>query len=137
MIILLIILGIIALLVVWVISVQRKLVSGDELCQNSMSQIGVQQQSRWDAISTLADLVKSYNEFEYKTLTDVIAQRKEINGNSTAAEADAQEGALTKAFNQIKLVAEQYPALKSNENYGKIMDSVNTYENQVRTSRMV
>ena len=47
---LLVILGLLALLVLWVISVQRKLVSQDELCSNSMSQIGVQQKSRWDAI---------------------------------------------------------------------------------------
>ena len=44
---------------------------------------------------------------------------------------------MTGMVKQIKLVAEQYPDLKANENYGKCMDSVNVYENQVRTSRMV
>ena len=42
-----IVIAIIALLVLWVISVQRKLVNQDELCQNAMSTIGVQQESRW------------------------------------------------------------------------------------------
>lgn len=132
-----IIIAIIALLVLWVIGVQRKLVAQDELCQNSMSQIGVQQQSRWDALTALVDLVKSYNEHEYKTLRDVIAMRKDINGNSSAADVNAQEQAMTGLLRDIKVVAEQYPELKANENYAKIMDSVNTYENQVRTSRMV
>ena len=132
-----IIIAIAALLVLWVISVQRKLVSQDELCQNAMSQIGVQQQSRWDAITALVDLTKSYNEHEYNTLKDIIAQRKQINGNSSAAEADAQENAMGSVLKQINVVAEQYPDLKANENYGKPMDSVNVYENQVRQSRMV
>ena len=131
------IIAIVALLVIWVISVQRKLVSKDELCKNSMSQIGVQQESRWDALKALAELTKSYNEHEYKTLRDIIAQRTSIGRSSTASEADAQEDMLTSVTSRIFAVAEQYPDLKANENYAKTMDSVNTYENQVRMSRMV
>lgn len=132
----LIILAVIALLVVWVIGVQRKLVEKDELCKNALSQIGVQQASRWDALTALVELVKSYNEHEYNTLRDVIAQRKTINGSSSVAEAQAQEQVLTGLVRNINLVAEQYPDLKANENYAKCMDSVNVYENQVRLSRM-
>lgn len=132
-----IIIAIVVLAVLWVTSVQRKLVAKDELCQNSMSQIGVQQQSRWDAITALVDLVRSYNEHEYNTLKDVISMRRQINGASSPAEADAQETAITGALKQINVVAEQYPELKANENYAKLMDNVNQYENQVRVSRMV
>ena len=133
---LLIILAIVALLVLWVIGVQRKLVEKDELCKNALSQIGVQQASRWDALTALVELVKSYNEHEYNTLRDVIAQRKNITGESTVAEAQAQEQVLTGLVRNINVVAEQYPELKANENYAKAMDSVNLYENQVRLSRM-
>ena len=132
----LIILAIVALLVLWVIGVQRKLVEKDELCKNALSQIGVQQASRWDALTALVELVKSYNEHEYNTLRDVIAQRKNITGESTVAEAQAQEQVLTGLVRNINLVAERYPDLKANENYAKAMDSVNLYENQVRLSRM-
>jgi len=132
-----IIIGIVLLLVLWVIGVQRKLVRQEELCKNAMSQIGVQQSSRWDALSALAELTKSYNEHEYETLKSVIAQRANISGTSKASEADAQEGILTQALSRIVAVAEQYPDLKANQNYAKTMDSVNMYENQVRTSRMV
>lgn len=132
-----IILAIVAVLVLWVISVQRKLVSSEELCKNAMSQIGVQQSSRWDALTALVELVKSYNEHEYNTLKDVIAMRREINSGSSVADAEAQEQAIAGAIKQINVVAEQYPDLKANDNYAKAMDAVNTYENQVRTSRMV
>jgi len=133
----LIIVVIVAILVLWFVRIQRKLVSQEELCKNAMSQIGVQQQSRWDALTALAELVKSYNDHEYKTLRDIIAERRDITGNSKPEEADAQESAMAGVVKQIKLVAERYPELKANENYAKAMDSVNTYENQVRTSRMV
>jgi len=132
-----IILAVLALLVIWVVSVQRKLVAQDEKCNNSMSQIGVQQQSRWDALSALVDLVKSYNEHEYNTLKEVVAMRKSITGTSTASDVLAQDQAMGGLLRNIQVVAEQYPDLKANENYGKLMDSVNTYENQVRLSRMV
>ena len=55
----LIVIGILAILVIWVISVQRNLISNEFLCKIAMSQIGVQMSSRWDALTALADLIKS------------------------------------------------------------------------------
>lgn len=133
---LLIIAAIAVLLVLWGISIQRQLVSLDESCKNSMSQIGVQQASRWDALSALAELTKSYDEHEYRTLMDVISQRVKVGAESTAADAQKQEEVLQGAFKKIIAVAEQYPQLKASEMYAKTMESVNTYENQVRMSRM-
>lgn len=132
-----IIVAIIAIVVFWFMGIQRKLVSSDELCQNSMSQIGVQQQSRWDAVSALVKLTKSYNEHEYNTLVDVIKQRKDITRTSAVADANAQEDVLVAAADKIRFVAEQYPELKADATYAKTMDSLNNYENQVRMSRMV
>jgi len=132
-----IIIAIAAVLVLWFISVQRKLVKEDEMCKNSLSQIGVQQSSRWDALTAVAELVKSYNEHEYNTLMNVIAQRKTTDASSSIEDIEAQEKAISGAIRQINVVAEQYPDLKAADNYSKAMESVNTYENQVRMSRMV
>ena len=128
---------IIAVLVLWFIRCQRELVKLEEICKNGLSQIGVQQASRWDALTALAELTKSYSEYEFNTLQQVIAQRKAITGASTSADANAQESLLSNAMSRIVAVAEQYPQLKASETYTKTMDSVNTYENQVRMSRMV
>lgn len=126
-----------ALLVLWFISAQRKLVSTEEKCGNAMSQIGVQQNSRWDAVSSLADITRSYNEHEYKTLSDVIAQRKTLSKSSSADDAAKQESLIASALGQIAVVVEQYPDIKANQNYAKLMDSLNDYENNVRMARMV
>lgn len=131
-----VIIALLALVVLWGIGVQRQLVSAEEICKNSLSQIGVQQNSRWDALTSLLEMVKSYNEHEYNTLKDVVAMRKPITGASTAEEANAQEAALGKLASGINVVVERYPELKANENYAKMMDSINSYENNVRLARM-
>lgn len=131
------IIAIVVIVALWFIGVQRSLVSKEELCKNSLSQIGVQQASRWDALKALAEMTKSYSEFEYKALMDIIAQRKPVTAGSTAADANSQENMLTQAMTHIMAVGEQYPQLKASETYTKTMDSINTYENQVRMSRMV
>ena len=127
---------IVVLLVLWLISAQRKLVNADELSKNALSQIGVQQNSRWDALTALADQVRSYNEHEYNTLKDIIAQRSPIGRDSSVQDAQAQEAKIEAALKQISVVVERYPELKANEMYNKSMDAVNVYENQVRVSRM-
>ncbi|MDD2294201.1 MAG: LemA family protein [Bacteroidales bacterium] len=137
MITIIVIVAIVAILVLWFISVQRKLVSKEELCKNSLSQIGVQMSSRWDALTALAELTKGYSEHEYNTLKDIIAQRKNITSSSSVNEANAQESMLAQAMSRFNLVVEQYPDLKAQTIYSETMASVNTYENQVRMSRMV
>ena len=135
--VLVVLLVIVVLIVGWFIGVQRQLVSLDENVNNAMSQIGVNLSSRFDALTGLLDLVKGYNEHEYKTLSDVIKMRTSIGSKSSAADADAQENIITEAVGKIMAVAEAYPDLKSNTNYQNLMNSLNDYESKVRQSRLV
>lgn len=132
-----VILIIIIILIFWIISVQRKLVVLDENINNAKSQIAVQLTSRFDALTSLLDLVKGYNEHEYKTISDIIKLRSDIGVKSSAHDIDSQEDLLTSAISKIKVVAEAYPDLKSNTNYQNLMNSLNDYESKVRTSRLV
>ena len=86
--IVLILIGILVLIVFWIIGVQRQLVKLDEMVTNAMSQIGVQVTSRFDALTGLLDLVKGYNEHEYKSLTDIIKMRSSIGASSTASDVN-------------------------------------------------
>lgn len=132
-----IIVAIIVVIVLWFISVQRMLVSLDENVNNAMSQIGVNLTSRFDALTGLLDLVKGYNEHEYKTLSDVIKMRTSIGSHSKASDVEAQENIISEAMGKIMAVAEAYPDLKSNTNYQNLMNSLNDYETKVRQSRLV
>lgn len=135
----LIIIGIIiVLLVMWVISVQRRLVGLDENINNAMSQIGVQFSSRFDALTALLDLTKGYAAHESQTLIETIKSRRSvITATSTPEDVMKQEGIISEALGRISMVTEQYPELKANENYMKCMNAVDIYEKMVRTSRLI
>lgn len=128
---------VIVLLFLWGVSSQNKLVHTEELCGNALSQIGVQQASRWDALNALADLTKGYSEQEYRMLMDTIAARRNVGPKSSASDAQEQETMLSQSFGRINALAEAYPDLKSNTVYLKTMESVQDFEDKVRMSRMV
>ena len=70
--------ALVAILVVWAISVQRKLVVMDENINNAMSQIGVQLSSRFDALTALLDLTKGYAAHESQTLIETVKSRRSV-----------------------------------------------------------
>ncbi|WP_423237165.1 LemA family protein [Desulfonispora thiosulfatigenes] len=129
---------IVAVIVLWTISTQRKLVVLDENISNSMSQIGVQLSSRFDALTALLDLTKAYAKHESETLIETIKSRRSvITAKSTPDDVLRQEGVISEALGRIAMVTEQYPELKANQTYIKTMDAVETFENMVRTSRLI
>ncbi len=127
-----------AVIVLWIISTQRKLVVLDENISNAMSQIGVQLSSRFDALTALLDLIKGYASHESETLIETIKSRRSmITPKSTPDDVLRQEEIISEALGGIAMVTEQHPELKANHTYIKTMDAVQTYENMVRTSRMI
>ena len=124
-------------LVMWVISVQNKLVKADEISKNALKQINVQQMSRYDAIKALVKLTREYAGYEGETLQKVIAERKITSSpNPTVADINANERALSGLTAQVTAVAAQYPQLKANEGYLNTMKDIKAYEENVRLSRM-
>jgi LemA protein len=129
---------VVVLIVIWVLSTQRKLVVMDENINNAMSQIGVQLSSRFDALTALLDLTRGYAAHESQTLIETIKSRRSvITAKSTPDEVLKQEGVISEALGRISMVAEQYPELKADKNYAKCMDAVDSYEKMVRTSRLI
>lgn len=118
------------------ISTQRNLVNTDELCGNALSQIGVQQTSRWDALVNLSKMTQKYSDYEYQTLMSIVGERKNISPKSSTSEVEEQEKLLQQVSSKLFALAEAYPDLKADQVYITTMDSVNDYENKVRMSRM-
>ncbi len=133
-----IIVALIIILILWLISTQRKLVALDENISNALSQIGVQLSARFDALTSLLELTQGYAEHESETLRETIAARRSvITPASTAAEVAAQENLITEALGKINMVAEQYPDLKANQNYMQTMSAVEKYEDSLRAARLI
>lgn len=111
----------VALLFVFVFQgVQNKAIGLEEQITTAQSEIKIQEKRRADLIPNLVDCVKSYNEHEYNTLMGVIAER--------GAGSD-------EAVTQVLLTLENYPELKSNENYKQLMTELATTENLIASTR--
>ena len=134
---LIIIIAIIAILVVWVVSVQNRLVKNDEFCNNALKQINVQQISRYDALQALVKLTREYASYEADTLQKIVEARKITSSPSpSVADINANEQVLKEIGAKLIAVAEAYPELKANQNYQQTMQSIEKYEENVRLSRM-
>ena len=123
--IILIVVALVVGVIFYIISTQRSLVQLEELCKNALSQIGVQLTSRWDLVQALVKMVEN----------TINARRNDRV--ETADDVQKQESAIGTVIGQVRAVAERYPDLKAIEAYQKAMDSMDNYENKVRTSRMV
>ena len=134
---LIVIIAIIAVVALWAISVNNKLVKSDEFCNNALKQINVQQISRYDALQALIKLTRAYASYEADTLQKIVDARKITSSPApTAAEINANEEALKEISAKLIAVAEAYPDLKANQNYQQTMQSIEKYEENVRLSRM-
>ena len=135
--IILIIIVVLAVMVIgYIITTQRELVHLDELCKNATSQISVQLNSRWDAITALAKTAAQYAKHESETLINTIRERR-IGNVTTAEQINEQQGAISQVLGRLIAIGEAYPELKANTLYQEAMDGMRDYEEKVRMSRMV
>ena len=134
---LILLLAVAAVLILWVISIQNKLVKSDEICNNALKQINVQQMSRYDALLALVKLTREYSSYEAETLQKIVEARKITSSPApTVDDINANESALKEIGARLIAVAEAYPELKANQNYQQTMQSIEKYEENVRLSRM-
>lgn len=129
---------IVAVIVLWAISTQRRLVMLDENISSTMYQVGVQMSSRFDILLALLDLTKDYMRHESGKLMKIINSRRSIiTANLTPEDVLCQEGIISDAMSRVAIITEQYPELKENQTYSKAMDALQTLETMVRTSRLI
>ncbi|WBW49525.1 LemA family protein [Peptoniphilus equinus] len=124
----------VGIVLIYIITTQNRLVRTRENISNALSQIGVNQTSRFDILSQLAKATASYSKHEYRTLMDVIDARQTPQTPKTV---DDNEARIQQAMTTIHAVAEQYPDLKASVVYQNTMAQMDNYENKVRTARMV
>lgn len=141
--VLIVLLGLVVFLIIvavavflWFVSTQRELVNLDEKCNNALSQIKVQLNSRWDALLALAKSASAYAKHESETLIKTI-QSRQTTEVRTAGDVNQQQTAFNEVFGRLMAVREAYPELKASDLFEKTMDGVKEYEENVRMSRMI
>lgn len=141
--VLIVLLGLVVFLIIvavaiflWFVSTQRELVNLDEKCNNALSQIKVQLNSRWDALLALAKSASAYAKHESETLIKTI-QSRQTTEVRTAGDVNQQQTAFNEVLGRLMAVREAYPELKASDLFEKTMDGVKEYEENVRMSRMI
>lgn len=143
-----IILAVIALLLLWIVSIYNRLVALRNQVKNGWSQIDVQLQRRYDLIPNLVETVKGYMQFEKSTLEAVIAARNQAAAareqimksadapsGSSMKELMGAETALRGGLGQIFALAENYPQLRASETMQRLQEELSSTENKVAFSR--
>lgn len=136
---------ILALFVLFLISVYNKLVTLRNRYKNAFSQIDVQLKRRYDLIPNLVETAKAYMSHEKNTLEAVIAARNQaMTVNKSAAgeltaqgirEIGAAEMNLTGALGRFMALSESYPDLKANQNMMQLTEELSSTENKISFAR--
>lgn len=124
--ILIIVAVVLAVILMFVFSfqgVQNHAISLEEQITTAQSEIKIQEKRRADLIPNLVDCIKAYDEHEYNTLMDVIEAR------------GTNDEVASEVVTSVNVVAEQYPELKSSENYKQLMTELSVTENLIAQTR--
>ncbi len=130
-------LGVLAVLVIFVISVYNGLVKKRMHNKEAWSQIDVQLKRRNDLIPNLIETVKGYASYEEKTFEKITELRAQVAKASSPSEAMMASDALSKQVSGLFAVAENYPELKANQGFLKLQDELTNTENKISYSRQL
>ena len=144
--VLLVILGVVALLALWAMSVYNGLVVSRNRYKNAYAQIDVQLKRRYDLIPNLIECVKGYMGHEKGTLEAVVAARTNAFAASQKAAAKPGDPAAMKELSQAEAqlsgslgrliaVSEAYPDLKANQNMMSLQEELTSTENKIGFAR--
>ncbi|MGD0993200.1 MAG: LemA family protein [Gemmatimonadales bacterium] len=110
----------------------------DEQANAFKSQIEVQLQRRADLVPNLVETVKGYAQQEQTIFIAVADARARLGGavqsGNLGQMAEANQG-LTGALSRLLAISENYPQLKSNENFRALQDQLEGTENRIATAR--
>ena len=110
----------------------------DEQVNNAASQIKVQLQRRADLIPNLVETVKGYAKQEQTIFIEVAEARAKLSGAVQSGNlqqmAEANQ-ALNAPLGRLLAIAENYPQLKSNENFRALQDQLEGTENRISVAR--
>lgn len=140
-----IILGVIALVVVWAISIFNGIVRLEENVNSQWANVESVYQRRADLIPNLVNTVKGYAAHEQETLQAVVDARSRVGSVNLKAEdltpeniqkfQEAQSN-FSSALSRLMVVVEKYPDLKANQNFLELQAQLEGTENRISVERM-
>jgi LemA protein len=106
-----------------------------EAVNAAWAQVDVVLQRRADLIPNLVETVKGYATQEQIVFGDIAKARAALIGAKTPTDKIAANGQLDSALSRLLVVVENYPQLKSNENFLRLQDELAGTENRIAVER--
>ena len=119
----------------WAAGARNTLVTEREAVNGSWSQVDVALQRRADLIPNLVETVKGFAKQEQAVIKEVTDARAALGGARTPQEKIQANGQLDSALSRLLVVVENYPQLKSNENFLRLQDELAGTENRIAVER--
>jgi len=114
---------------------RNEMVMKSETVKSAWAEVDVVLQRRADLIPNLVETVKGFAAQEQTVFHDIAAARSALLGAKTPADKIAANGQLDGAIGRLLLVVENYPQLKSNENFLRLQDELAGTENRIAVER--
>jgi len=135
-IIVLVVVAVLALLVGGAyVSSRNQMVTKNEAVKSAWAEVDVVLQRRADLIPNLVETVKGFAAQEQTVFHDIASARSALLGAQTPADKIAANGQLDGALGRLLLIVENYPQLKSNENFLRLQDELAGTENRIAVER--
>src|ERR1700736_3206067 len=117
------------------VGVKNQLVAKDQAVKAAWSQVDIVLQRRADLIPNLVETVKGYAQQEVTVFGDIAKARSALLSAQTPSDKIAANGQLDGAIGRLLLIVENYPQLKSNENFLRLQDELAGTENRIAVER--
>ena len=117
------------------VGVRNQLVAKDQAVKAAWSQVDIVLQRRADLIPNLVETVKGYAQQEVTVFGDIAKARSALLSAQTPSDRIAANGQLDVALGRLLSIVENYPQLKSNENFMRLQDELAGTENRIAVER--
>jgi LemA protein len=117
------------------VGVRNTLVTKNESVKAAWSQVDIVLQRRADLIPNLVETVKGYAKQEQTVFGDIAKARSALLSAGTPQDKIAANRQLDGALGRLLVVVENYPQLKSNENFLRLQDELAGTENRIAVER--
>src|SRR6266480_654969 len=114
----------------------NRFVGQEEGIKTQWAQVENQLQRRNDLIPNLVETVKGYAQHEEGVFKEVADARSQLLSAKSPEETIAAANRQTSALGRLLAIAENYPQLKANEQFNRLMDELSGTENRIAVERM-
>ncbi len=119
----------------WFVGVSNGLIQKDQDVQSAFSSVDTAMQRRADLIPNLVETVKGFAKQEVTVFGDIAKARSALLGAQSPDDKMAANGQLSGAIGRLLLLQENYPQLKSNEQFLRLQDELAGTENRISVER--